>query len=102
MTGDPLTEVRFWAQVIEESRRTVLCAPGRADEVKALLDRHSMAGMFDVHETPEVRTDQILMLNHNTIRAVTEQAIQRATGSIMGRDANPDDAVDRQGGHGTG
>ena len=100
---DPVTEVQFWAQVTEDDRRTVFCAPGRMAEVKQLLAEHDMGEQFDVHESPGCRPNQILMVDHNALDAAMRQSSQQARRSlILPRDGNRQGAVQREDGHGTG
>lgn len=73
----PVEEVLFWAQTLEDSRRTVVCRPELADQVRQLLEAHGVAGMFDVREDRWVPEGQILVMDHNAIDAATRQALQR-------------------------
>ncbi|MBC9000525.1 hypothetical protein [Micromonospora aurantiaca (nom. illeg.)] len=76
--GDAEAEVRFWAQVIEDERRTVYCEPGRVTEVRQLLTEHDMGDQFDVHESPACLPGQILMVDHNALDAAMRQSSQQA------------------------
>ncbi|MEU3455564.1 hypothetical protein ABZ671_18480 [Micromonospora sp. NPDC006766] len=102
MSGDPWTDLRFWQQVITDARRTVLVEHGRAAEVTAMLDRHGVAGQYDVHESGAVPAGQILVVDHHAVDAIDRQSAQAITGRILRRDANPSGAVQREDGHGTG
>jgi hypothetical protein len=71
-------DVRFWAQVTGDTRRTLICPPAIADKVRAKLDELGIAGLHDVQESPYTPAGQILVVDHNAIEASTRQAIQRA------------------------
>jgi hypothetical protein len=102
VTSSAWTDLRFWRQVIEDGRRTVLVEPGRAAEVTAMLDRQQVAGQYDVHESSAVPPGQILVIDHHAVDAVDRQSQQFTVGRILRRDANPGRGVDRSHGHGTG
>jgi hypothetical protein len=75
--GNPIGDLRFWKQVLEDQRRTVVCAPGVADRVAQLLDQHGVAGMFDIVASPHVDEHKLLMFDHHGIEAEQRAAIQR-------------------------
>lgn len=43
---DPLDEVRFWAQVITDAERTVVCSPDLESRVKGWVEARQLGGMI--------------------------------------------------------
>lgn len=73
-----LDDVRFWATVIEEQRRILICPPSMVDAVNRKLAELGVAGLHEVQASPFVPADQILVIDPNAIEASTRQASQRA------------------------
>lgn len=69
------TARRFWAQVREDDRRTVLCHPADVDRVREILAAHDMADQYPVETTVDVDPGRILLLDHNAAAAYQRQAV---------------------------
>lgn len=65
MSGDMLTEVRFWSQVIGESRRTVLCPPDLESRCKGYVDARGLGGVITVIPSPHIPDNQILVVGES-------------------------------------
>jgi hypothetical protein len=74
----PWDEVRFWAQVIQDRRRTILCPPDLESRVKGMVDAYGAAGTYDVQASPLVPDDQIFVVDQRGLEAAGNQALQRA------------------------
>lgn len=77
-----LDDVRFWATIIEEQRRTLICPPSLVDAVNRKLAELGIAGLNDVISSPHVPDGQILVVDPNSMEAATRQAVQQATRHI--------------------
>lgn len=71
-------DIRFWSQVIEDGRRTVLCSPELESRIKTMVARLGVAGVVDVQVSPFVPDDQVFVADLNALEASTNQAIQRS------------------------
>jgi hypothetical protein len=72
-----LDDLRFWAQIFEDARRTILCPPSLGDKVRAIIKQDGVGGLYDVQESNTCPEDQILLIDHNAMDADTRQAIHR-------------------------
>ena len=60
--SDPLTELRFWQQVIGDARRTVLCPPEMESRCKGYVDARGLGGVITVKATPVCPDDRIYVM----------------------------------------
>jgi len=75
--SDPLTEVRFWMQVIADSERTIVCSPENESRIKSWIDARNCGGILKVQVERYVPDNQIFVFDHNAISASTEQMFMR-------------------------
>jgi hypothetical protein len=61
--NDMLTEVRFWAQVIGDSRRTVICPPDLESRCKGYVDARGLSGIITVEASPYCPADRIFVFD---------------------------------------
>lgn len=66
-----LTEVRFWAQVIGDAKRTVLCPPDLESRCKGYVDARGLSGIITVVASPGCPPDQIFVIDTPAIQAAT-------------------------------
>lgn len=71
-----LDNVKFWAQAIEESKRTLVCSPENESRVKSYVDARGLSGLYEVLVTPNVPDDLIVVMDQNAIEASTRQRTQ--------------------------
>jgi hypothetical protein len=71
--SDPLTEVRFWAQIIGDARRTIMCSPDNESRIKCWIDARGMSGVLTVEATPFVADDTIYVLDVQAANAAMER-----------------------------
>jgi hypothetical protein len=74
---DPLTEVRFWMQVMADSERTIICSPENESRIKSWIADRSCGGILTVRVERYVPDDQIFVLDHNTFDAEQQQWLAR-------------------------
>ncbi|MFW3473649.1 hypothetical protein ACN24M_20495 [Streptomyces microflavus] len=72
-------ELRFATQVMNDAKRTLICEPDKADEVRALVEAMGAAGTFEVMTSAACPPGQILVLDEQALTAVQNQALQRVT-----------------------
>jgi hypothetical protein len=75
--SDPLTEVRFWMQVIADSERTIICSPENESRIKSWIDARNCGGILKVLVERYVPDDQIFVMDHNAISASTLRLFTR-------------------------
>jgi hypothetical protein len=75
--NDPLTEVRFWAQITGDARRTIICSPDNESRIKTWVDARGMAGILTVHPTPFVDDCTIYVLDEQATEAAHQRDLQR-------------------------
>lgn len=74
--NDMLTEVRFWAQIIGDARRTVLVNPDLESRVKGWVDARGLGGVITVNASPAVPTDRCYVIDTGAVEADLRRALQ--------------------------
>lgn len=75
-------ELRFTAQTLGDAKRTIICEPGRKDEVCRAVDRMSLAGLLSVRASEACPPGKLLVIDDQAIQASTNQSFQRAAKNI--------------------
>lgn len=75
--NDALTEVRFWAQVMTDSERTIICSPENESRIKSWIDARGCGGILKVQVERFVPDNQIFVMDHNAIEASQRQFFAR-------------------------
>lgn len=73
---DPLDEVRFWAQVITDAERTVVCSPDLESRVKGWVEARQLGGMIKVVPSRLCPDDQMWVVDEHALAASTAQSFQ--------------------------
>jgi hypothetical protein len=74
---DTLGEVRFWAQVLADAKRTVYCAPADAGRIRDMVAAEGMAHLVAVVPSRFVEPGEAIVADTNAIEAGYRQAIQK-------------------------
>jgi len=74
---DPLTETRFWLQIVNDSRCTVMCPLDLESRVKGWVDARCMGGLITVIASKYMRDNEIWIIDDPGLEAVSNQAVQR-------------------------
>lgn len=77
MSNDPLTEVSFWAQVLTDAERTVVCSPENESRIKTWVATRGLSGSITVLVSPIVRDDQLIVMDPHAFDAMRAQREQR-------------------------
>lgn len=72
MTPDEMT--RFFAQIIGDAKRTVLCEPHRVDEIRGAVDRMGAAGILTVKASKVCPEGKLLVIDEQALEASARQA----------------------------
>jgi hypothetical protein len=75
--SDPLTEVRFWMQMMRDSERTIICSPENESRIKSWIDARNCGGILKVLVERYVPDDQIFVMDHHAIEASQRQWFAR-------------------------
>ena len=67
----------FWAQVQGDAKRTVLCEPYRADEVRAAVEARGYGDVLTVLASPYCPEGKLLVIDEGAMEASGRQALQR-------------------------
>ncbi len=76
--NEPLTEIRFWAQVLGDSRRTVVCSPENESRIKTWVEAANRAHLISVLANRIVPDDQVYVIDEGALEASHRQVMQRA------------------------
>lgn len=73
----PAEEARFFAQIIGDARRTVLCEPYRVDEIQNAVDHMGMARILTVKASRACPVGKLLVIDEQALEATSRQAASR-------------------------
>lgn len=73
----PEEEARFFAQIIGDAQRTILCEPHRVDEIRGAVDRMGAAGILTVKASQVCPEGKLLVLDEQAMEASLRQAASR-------------------------
>jgi hypothetical protein len=76
--NDVWTEVRFWAQVIDDSKRTVICSAELESRVKGWVEARGMGGIITVQADRLMPDDQIYIIDTPAIEASARESFQHS------------------------
>ncbi|MFE2600120.1 hypothetical protein ACFXCZ_27135 [Streptomyces sp. NPDC059396] len=82
---DFLDELRFTMQVVNDAKRTLICEPDNAHEVRSLIDSMGASAAFDVKASTYCPPGQIIVLDEQALTASANQTFQRAAQGIRFR-----------------
>lgn len=78
MSGnDMLTEVRFWAQVTGDAKRTVVCPPDLESRIKGWIDARDMSGLIEVRALRACPENRIFLIDEGALQASSNAGVQR-------------------------
>lgn len=69
-------DMRFWVQVLRDSRRTVMCSPDLESRVKTRLSTFGLDGMFTVKVNRYLPDDMMLVIDEQAIQAEQNKPIK--------------------------
>ncbi|MER7761513.1 hypothetical protein [Streptomyces sp. NPDC097619] len=72
-----LTSIRFHDQVLLDARRTLVCPPNLADEVRAVVKKYDAAGLFTVVASPACPEGRLLLLDEQAMEADLRASLLR-------------------------
>ena len=75
--SDALTEVRFWAQVLGDAERTVLCSPENESRCKGYVAARGLDALITVQASPWVPDDRLYIVDENAMRASLNEVMSR-------------------------
>ncbi|MEV7112347.1 hypothetical protein [Streptomyces anulatus] len=78
-------ELRFTTQVMNDAKRTLICEPDKADEVRALIEARGAAGTFRVKASGACPPGRILVLDEPALTAAQNQTLQQITRGVLRR-----------------
>lgn len=84
-TEEPLTEFRFWAQVLTDSERTICCSPDNESRIKCWIDARGLAGQYKVIASPLVPDDRVFVVDEHAVDAATREATHKDHRAAMRR-----------------
>lgn len=79
---DIISEIRFHAQVHEDAKRTLCCAPERVEALEAAIARRGLSDLWTVVGSPAVPSGQVIVLDEQALQASMNQTSQRAAKDI--------------------
>lgn len=78
-------EIRFFAQTIGDAQRTLLCEPGRVDEIRAAVEAQGLGATITVRGSVGCPPGRLLLIDEPALQASMNQTMQRAARNIRMR-----------------
>lgn len=78
----PKEEIRFWAQIVGDQQRTIICEPHRIDEIRGAVEQRGYDSFLTVRASPACPEGKLLILDENAMEASQRQLFQRAAKDI--------------------
>lgn len=75
--SEMLTELRFWAQVTGDARRTIICPPDLESRIKGWLSARGLLGFHAVEVHEYMPDGRIFVVDQGAINAYMAQAMNR-------------------------
>lgn len=75
---DLANDIRFWDQIKGDAKRTVVCEPHRADEVRALIEECGY-DHITVLASPACPEGQFVIIDEQALEAANRQMLQQGT-----------------------
>lgn len=72
-----LTEIRFYEQVIGDSKRVIYCEPHMAAAVQDAVQAHYAGPLFTVRSSPVCPEGKLLLVDEQGIEASFNAAVQQ-------------------------
>jgi len=73
----PEEEARFFAQIIGDAQRTVLCEPHRVEEIRGAVERMGMGDVLTVKASQVCPEGKLLVIDEQALEASARQAASR-------------------------
>jgi hypothetical protein len=77
-----LTEIRFYEQILGDSKRTILCQPSMLDAIREVVERRGVGHIYAVRASPVCPDGKLLLLDEQAIEASFQQVAQRCARSL--------------------
>lgn len=71
-----LDEVRFWAQVTGDAKRTVVCSPDMESRVKGWVDARGVGAVLTVKASPVCPDGRVLVIDEQAVAAAWREELQ--------------------------
>lgn len=75
--SDVLTEIRFWAPVVNDAKRTIVCPPDLESRVKGWLSARDLLGFHAVEVNEYMPAEQIFVVDKGALDAYMAQVMNR-------------------------
>ena len=69
MGEDMLTEIRFWQQVVGDSKRTVVCSPDLESRCKGYVEARGLGHLITVIASPACPDDRLFVIDEQAMNA---------------------------------
>lgn len=76
--GNIYTNLAFWAQIQGDAKRTVICEPHRAAEIRDALDERGYSHIVTVRASAACPEGQLIVIDEAAMEASERQLFQRA------------------------
>lgn len=75
--NDVLTEMQFWAQVMTDAQRTVLCSPDLESRLKGYVDARGLGRLIKIVASPAVPGNQLIVVDEHAMEAGWREMLAR-------------------------
>lgn len=72
-----IDDIRFWAQVMTDQERTIICPPEYESRLKTMIEARGLSGLLTVLARRECPEDKLLVIDEHAMDASVAQFMAR-------------------------
>jgi hypothetical protein len=72
-----LTDIRFYEQVLLDSKRTIVCPPDLASDVRAVVEQYDAGHLFTVCASAACPEERLILIDEQALEAGLRASLQR-------------------------
>lgn len=80
-----LTDIRFYDQILGDSKRTIYCQPSMADAVRGAVEARGVGHIYTVRVSQVCPDGKLLLVDEQGIEASCNEAVQRSMRNLRFR-----------------
>lgn len=81
--SDVLSDLKFWAQIFGDSKRTLFCHPDIAEQLRAAVAVHDLGGVVTVMETRALEEGMAVLADLQALDAGLQESLQHRRSELF-------------------
>jgi hypothetical protein len=75
--NSPISEVKFWKQVIGDAKRTVICSQVNVERIRGFIAERGLSGLLTVQESPLASDSEVYVVDEGSLTATLNREMLR-------------------------